>query len=31
MNAKTFGQTLVKLRKKKGITQNELADSPGYP
>lgn len=26
MNAKTFGQTLVKLRKKKGITQNELAD-----
>ncbi len=26
MNAKTFGQTLVKLRKKKGITQSELAE-----
>ena len=25
MNAKTFGQTLFKLRKKKGITQHELA------
>ena len=26
MNAKTFGRTLHKLRKKKGITQSELAE-----
>ncbi len=26
MNAKTFGKTLLRLRKKKGITQGELAE-----